>query len=133
MKKLYNILLVDDSKTTMYYNRKIIGYFNDVKSIHEVYDGLEALNFLKKENVPIDIILLDLNMPVMDGFEFLNEYKKLYSESKIKIAILTTSNWNTDKKKIALNKHLISGYIEKPLKKESLIELFSEETNKMIA
>jgi len=133
MKHFYNILLIDDNETTIYYNKIIIKHLNSLNSTYEVHNGIEALEFLKKEDTLIDVILLDLNMPVMDGFEFLNEYKKLYKYSKIKIIALTTSNWNIDKEKVELNKHLISAYVEKPLKKETLVKLLNEDNNMVLA
>ena len=127
MKNFYNILLVDDSKTTMYYNKKIIEYCNVSNVTHEVYNGLQALDFLKKKDFLIDVILLDLNMPVMDGFEFLNEFIELPDalKSNIKIAVLTTSNWNIDRERISINNNIITEYIEKPLQKEVLTKLLS--------
>ena len=122
MKKAFNILLVDDSKTTNFYNKKIITSFDCVKEIYEAYNGLEALNLLKEKKIKLDLILLDINMPIMDGFEFLKEYEKLSLNirTSIEIAILTTSTWTRDREKAEHNKHLISGYFEKPLRKKTI-------------
>ena len=125
MRKKINILLVDDNKTTNYYNRKIIKTYNKLSNIYEVYNGSEALIFLEKKECNLDLILLDINMPIMDGFEFLQEYSKLPNALKlgVKIGILTTSTWVSDKRKAENNKNLISGFFEKPLKKETLEQL----------
>ena len=126
MKKIECILLVDDSPSTNFYNRKLIEMTGEVKHISVVENGLEALNYIckkgkyKLEPTP-DIIFLDINMPKMDGFEFLEHYSKLPKEKKVGmiIAFLTTSNWTKDKLK-SIESNLIYTFLEKPLKIEDL-------------
>ncbi|MEP0480455.1 MAG: response regulator, partial [Nonlabens sp.] len=128
MKKIDCILLVDDSPSTNFYNKKIIEKANIKADIFEAFNGLEALDFLKKQNkfkgqdiVKPNIIFLDINMPKMDGFEFLEEYSKLPKENRCDVIVvfLTTSTWTKDKIK-AIENDLIYGFIEKPLTNKEL-------------
>lgn len=135
MRKINCILLVDDSISTNFYNKKLIESSGIAKKIFDVHNGLEALDYLNKEGgfeeneakfPRPNIIFLDINMPKMDGFEFLVEYAKLPEEkrSDILIAFLTTSNWEKDKIKAFEKDNLIYDFIEKPLQKEILQKIY---------
>lgn len=119
MEKMNNILLVEDDETTNFISRIILknaGFQN----VEEVLNGMEACKHLEKE-CP-DIILLDLNMPVMDGWEFLDEKKVKAPCKKTKIAILTSSIHPNDLKR-AENYPCVIAYFEKPLTDGKLEEL----------
>ena len=130
MKKINCILLVDDSPSTNFYHKKIIEISGETENIFEVENGLEALNYICRKgkfrtNHPRpNIIFLDINMPKMDGFEFLENYAKLPKKKRADIIIvfLTTSNWIKDKIK-AISSDLVYDYIEKPLKKQDLLKI----------
>ncbi len=67
-KKLNCILLVDDDPDDNYYHQIIINEMSVVNQIDTVGNGIEALEYLKKENqIPPDLIFLDINMPKMNG------------------------------------------------------------------
>ena len=126
MEKINCVLLVDDRPTTNFFNKKIISLCGNVKHVEETQNGKEALDYILKEGkytqkeIPKpNIIFLDVNMPVMDGFEFIekiSEYDKEITQETL-IVLLTTSNWNKDKNK-ALKEELIYDFLEKPLTKE---------------
>lgn len=127
MKKIDCILLVDDSASTNFYNKKLIDICNGANYIHEVRNGLEAFNFIKQTKdclqtkIPKpNIIFLDINMPVMNGFEFLEKFSELpkYFTEDILIVFLTTSNWSKDKERSVSN-NLVFDFLEKPLSKET--------------
>jgi len=121
-----SILLVDDDLTSNFIAEKIIKKSGNSKSIQSVKNGKEALNYILenclsdyKENCP-QIILLDLHMPVMDGFDFLKHLSiemPNYIEA-FKIFILTSSS-NPKDVEIA-NQYHIDGYINKPLNAEKV-------------
>lgn len=126
MSKIECVLLVDDSISTNVYNTKLIEKTGIVNIVNKVINGIEALNYLNqgksyKNAKRPNIIFLDINMPKMDGFEFLEHYSKLPSRKKADMIIvfLTTSNWTKDKVK-ALDKDIVFDFLEKPLKKEDL-------------
>lgn len=129
MKKLKTILLVDDSESSNFYNKKLIEKIDAADNVYSAENGKEALDFINKKhpyecNVPDpNLILLDLNMPKMNGYEFLDELDKLpksYTQ-KIMIVILTTSDWGKDKEQVKKYCHLVQGLIQKPLYKEKLL------------
>ena len=118
--KLNCILLVDDDDATNFINEMIIRQANCTKKIHICTNGQEALDFLTKKTndhyTQPDIIFLDINMPVLDGWEFLERYKDLdvLQKGNILIIMLTASLNPNDKAK-ADTIDDISGYINKPL------------------
>ncbi len=127
-KKLNSILLVDDDPDDNYYHQVIINDMNIVEHIDIVRNGIEAITYLKTENrTPPDIIFLDLNMPKMNGWEFLEQYKHLApaQKSKILIVILTTST-NPDDIKRAKEIQEVTDFETKPLSKELLTEILRQ-------
>jgi CheY-like chemotaxis protein len=127
-KKLNSILLVDDDPDDNYYHQIIINKMNIVNNIDIVVNGIEAIAYLENEtNIPPDIIFLDLNMPKMNGWEFLKHYKHLGTAQKAKvlIVILTTSA-NPDDIKRAKEIQEVTGFETKPLSKEILTEILEQ-------
>ncbi len=127
-KKLNSILLVDDDPDDNYYHQIIINRMNMVDKIDVAVNGLEAIAYLKNENhIPPDILFLDLNMPKMNGWEFLEQYKDFSAEKKAKvlIVILTTSA-NPDDIKRAKEIEDVTGFETKPLTQELLTEILEQ-------
>lgn len=119
MKQLKILLIEDDSIEVMKFNRVL----NNLDLKHEIIEannGEEALELLKEENIQPDIIVLDLNMPKLNGIEFLSILKNDAILKYIPAIILTTSNNNKDM--LECYKIGIAGYILKPLKYEDYIE-----------
>jgi CheY-like chemotaxis protein len=122
MKRVINILLVEDDNLDQMEVKRTLEKKNIVHKLKIARNGEEALKVLQERNSDIfngkpDIILLDLNMPKMNGFEFLGQIKQHEEWKDIKVFILTTSEEREDKTAAA---HLgISGFITKPLKLES--------------
>ena len=126
------MLLVDDNSATNFLNRKIIETTDLVSHINVATNGMEALDCITKKGqyanekcTKANIIFLDINMPQMDGYEFLEHYRNLDDALKAEIIVvfLTTSNWHKDKEKTR-NNDLIFEYIEKPLSKKKFIEIY---------
>lgn len=113
-----NILLVEDDELDVISVQRSLGKINMDIKLYTAYNGIEALAFLRGEGrekmdaLP-DIILLDLNMPRMNGIEFLKELRKEPKYNQIKVFVMTTSNEENDR--VVTDKLGISGYVIKPL------------------
>jgi CheY-like chemotaxis protein len=116
MKK--TILLVDDDYLDVENVKRALKKLNAKCDLHVAHNGVDGLAMLtgnvpeRKKIIP-DIIILDINMPKMNGIEFLRIVKSYYSLKKIRIFILTTSAEDYDK--IAAENMGVDGYILKPL------------------
>jgi CheY-like chemotaxis protein len=114
-----NIVLIDDDAVYTFMTARILEKSKHFDQIITFKNGLEGIDFLKTnlQNTAAlpDIILLDLNMPVMDGWEFLDEYKNIVGsiEKDIRIFIVTSSLDNADLDKIKESIEVVQ-YISKP-------------------
>lgn len=109
--KINHIMIIDDDEISNYVTRKTLECYNIVNKISVFDDPTKALDFLKTHNNQPDIILLDIKMPNMDGFQFIEEFNKLKSNSDI--VILSSSAYSKDKDKA---KEEGVSYMSKPLK-----------------
>ena len=129
MKKLTSILLVDDDPIANYVNKTLLEKIDDVEHVMTASNGKVALQILEQQSAPEAypaLILLDINMPVMNGIEFMQAYKDLDVKGKdaIKVIILTTSNHPRD---LACFTDLpIAGFMNKPLTSEKIAGLLAE-------
>ncbi|MDO6759854.1 response regulator [Tamlana sp. 2_MG-2023] len=120
MKSVTSTLLIDDDKFTSFYNEKIVKKHNKFGEIISLNSGKAALEYLEEaiagKALKPDVIFLDINMPAMNGWEFIEAYKELDAKftDDIKIIMLTTSSNPKDKERSqTLNE--ITDYINKPL------------------
>lgn len=126
--KLNCILLIDDDETTNFVNEILIDKAECAEKVHAVTSGLAALDFLKSINdygdhPQPDLIFLDINMPVMDGWEFIEEYKKLLPEQRGKVLVWMLST-SENPKDIARAKAIGSdGFLAKPLTFSKLMDI----------
>lgn len=119
MQKRLNILLIEDDMIEIMKLNRTISTLNLNHNIIEANNGEDALKILeKKDNLP-DIILLDLNMPKINGIEFLSILKKDSLLKYIPTIILTTSN--NQKDLLECYKIGVAGYVIKPLKYEDYV------------
>lgn len=126
------VMLVDDSEIDNYINElimkgtgfaeNILKYSGAVSSL-DFFKNLEILSSVSPELVP-SYLFLDINMPVLDGFQFLDEFSNFSAKLKkeIKIVILSTSSNSIDIKK-SRNYSQVVKFLQKPLRKEDLNKL----------
>lgn len=121
MKQLDTILLIDDDPAINFLHKHVIKKEGVAKEIIAHQSAEEALEYLKENakngyHYP-ELIFLDINMPGMDGWEFIEEYEKLdntLEQSKI-VVMLSTSTDPKDQKKAEF-KQVINQFLNKPLK-----------------
>ncbi|CAN5422967.1 response regulator [soil metagenome] len=121
-KKFDCILLVDDDPIANYLHLRLLNNSKLAKRIDIVTNGAEALIYLKEICHP-EILFLDINMPVMDGTEFLINYKRIEPLPKTRIIILSTSEHTDDLSFITSLG--INDYLIKPLREEKVMEILN--------
>ncbi|WP_461450955.1 response regulator [Mucilaginibacter sp.] len=121
-------LLIDDNYIDNFVTRKILQSGNFVEDIIVRQSPDEAIESLLTGTIQPDVIFLDIRMPLMSGFEFLEEYDKLVFPNKenIKIFMLSSSLDPTDIKRSELSKH-VTNFIHKPVTQKALEEVFAND------
>ncbi|MEQ8705921.1 MAG: response regulator [Phaeodactylibacter sp.] len=124
--KLSKILLIDDNEADNYLHKLVISDADVAENIVAQPDGKSALNYLEEEGkeAPPELIFLDINMPRMNGWEFLDAYHKFPPEQKnaVVVVMLTTSVFKKDQER-AERMPNFSGFLNKPLSEEDLFEV----------
>lgn len=130
-RKLQSILLVDDNEFDNFFHQRVIQKNDLADEILIKQGAVEALEYLKSvnnANLPLpELIFLDVNMPKMNGWEFIEEYKKIKNKQKesVIIVMLTTSDNPNDLVK-ASSFGEVAEYRNKPLTKEMVDEIISK-------
>jgi len=124
-------LLVDDDPTTNYLNRRLLQRLNVTAQVREAGNGQEALDLLATSCTAPDapacpaLIFLDINMPVMDGFAFLEMYQRRpLVQPPIVIVMLTTSLHPADVQRV--NRLPVAGFLTKPLTAEKIQQVLQQ-------
>lgn len=129
MKKVKGMYVIDDDKIYHFLLKNLFKQ-NNVEADPKFYgNGLDALDSLKK--IPVtepfpELILLDVNMPIMDGWQFLDEYVKLSRETgkSSTIFMISSSNDEHDLSKARHYSNVVKDYLLKPICKEDLEKIF---------
>lgn len=124
------ILLVDDDPTTNFLTTRLLNRLQISEKTMVALNGAEALQQLQlhcpgSATCPV-LVLLDVNMPVMDGFEFLEAYQQLPTEQleHTVVVMLTTSMLATDRQRA--EQLPVSGFLTKPLTREKLAAILDQ-------
>lgn len=120
IQKLVNILLVEDDIVDVMNVKRAFAKNNIKNELFVAGNGVEALELLNDMTVPLPrIIILDINMPKMNGIEFLKNLRETETLKNISVFVMTTSNEDSDK--IDAYNLNVAGYILKPLSFENFI------------
>jgi len=115
-----NVLLVDDSSTNTLLLESALRNLN--LNISTAYSGEEALNLLKRKD--FDLVLLDIMMPGMSGYDVLDELAKSNKNTNVPVIMVTASSRNEEEKKA--RDRGVADFFEKPLDLETLINRVKE-------
>ncbi len=124
------ILLVEDDPITNFINERLIkklGVGNEIKVALNGYDAILIVEKMLRDGVGYPgLILLDLNMPVMDGFEFLEKFKNFNhpEKNKVVVIVLTTSTHTKDMTKLMDSGN--TDFVNKPLTEDKMKEILEK-------
>lgn len=129
MPQLTNVIIIDDSKEDCYLIKKRLKTLGSTVNVISFLNAQEAYNIIKDETLDVlqsakNIIILDIYMPLMDGFEFVEEFENLPADiqNNYTICALTSSISKSNMEKITGYKS-VKSFLEKPIKTESLLQL----------
>lgn len=129
--KLSCVLLIDDDPDDNYIHQLVISEWGKCENVRVAESGPDALAYLNDTSAPDymrpEVILLDINMPGMNGFEFLEEYHKLANnlKSNVVVMMLTTSLNPADMNRAGQYDE-VTGYRNKPLTKAMLDDVIKQ-------
>lgn len=122
-------ILIDDDPIINLVHKRILQKVEDTAQIEIFISGINALQYFKENEANGQVVFLDINMPEMNGFEFLDELlkNKTIQKDKLSIYILTSSLNNKDREK-AKRYPILKGYLGKPLNVEAVLNLKGQYT-----
>ena len=123
--KLDSVLIIDDDEADRYLLKRLIRGCKMTEEIYEAENGQEALEFFANKNrgqvedikkFPPGVVFLDINMPIVGGFDFLEQFSVLKKEEKkldSVVLVMVTSSQSKEDKSRALSFDCVKGFIEK--------------------
>lgn len=116
----HRVMLIDDSESDLLYTRIILQRASVPYEVLAFESAREALQALRTEAEPVDLILLDINMPGMNGFEFLEAYDALRGDQQADaVVVMLTSSPDAADRDRALSFSCVKGYVTKPIDRAS--------------
>ncbi|MEM6692892.1 MAG: response regulator [Planctomycetota bacterium] len=113
------ILIVEDDETFVYFCKVILERSQNSYEVLTAYDGVEALEVIDRQESTIDLILLDVNMPRMNGHQFLAKYNERNPSSIPIVVMLTSSDQDRDREQ-SNQYSFVKDYLVKPLTEEHI-------------
>jgi CheY-like chemotaxis protein len=130
MRKISSVCIIDDDPITVFGIKKMLSMLDLADEIKTYVNGKEAIDDISRmvrNQQPIpQVIFLDINMPIMDGWQFLEKFLDLSIESKIRINIVTSSIDVYDRQQWERFKGLTDHFIDfknKPIRKNDILEI----------
>ncbi len=123
MRKIDLTYIIDDDKIFVFVLKKILAKNENFNQVFDFRNGEDVLNMLmNKDNQLPDIILLDINMPVIDGWQFLEELEQLPNKDQLNVFIMSSSIDTNDIEK-SKSFSTVKDFISKPINNDKLNKL----------
>jgi CheY-like chemotaxis protein len=120
------VLVVDDDATLIFLMKKLLQKTERVSEVRVASDGKEAIDILSERGWAPDLIFLDINMPVMSGWDFLDEFSRSYADKmECEIVMLSSSTREMEKDQAAKHPE-VSKYLSKPAIYPTILEVVVE-------
>tara|TARA_R110002051_G_scaffold4731_9_gene26266 strand:+ start:2170 stop:2574 length:405 start_codon:yes stop_codon:yes gene_type:complete len=128
--KIDSVCIIDDDPIFVYGTKVLLNYNRSFCSNILVYENgkeaLDDLRFMMKSKIEFpEVIFLDLNMPIMNGWDFLDEFIKLDTQEKVRVYVVSSSINEMDKQR-ALKYNIVVDFISKPFTAAKLEQLIMQ-------
>lgn len=123
-----HILYIDDDTIASFFFKKVCSVINRNNLVINIAkNGEEALDFIKKTDVMPELLFVDLNMPIMDGWQFLDHFKEINNQQKEKsVAVIVSSTLNPEEIDKAKEYNNVVKFISKPITTELVEDLLNK-------
>lgn len=127
-----NVIFIDDDEDLNFLQERMCSRCKAVSHYYIASSALETLHYLSETSVAPDIIFVDINMPVMNGFQFIEEFEKNYSSKfpETQLYVLSSSVRSDDKRK-SLEYPSVKAFLIKPLTEEQLLGICHQQVNSL--
>ncbi len=123
---MIKVLVVDDDATLIFLMKRLLQKTEMVSEVRVASDGKEGIDILSEREWAPDLIFLDINMPVMSGWDFLDEFSRSYAD-KMECEIVMLSSSTREMEKDQATKHPeVSRYLSKPALYPTILEVVIE-------
>lgn len=123
------VMVVDDSEADQFICEYTLKKYNPDIEIMSAFDGQEALDMLEAAETRPQVIFLDINMPRMNGHEFLATYTTLYEADNASVVVMLTSSDQTKDVERSMAYEAVMDYFIKPLSEEDIVSLCDRNAN----
>jgi YesN/AraC family two-component response regulator len=127
-----NVIFIDDDEDLNFLQERMCSRSKSVSHYYIASSALETLEYLSETSVAPDVIFVDINMPVMNGFQFIEEFEKNYSHKfpDTQLYVLSSSVRSDDRRK-SLSYPSVKDFLIKPLTEEQLMGICHQQVNSL--
>jgi YesN/AraC family two-component response regulator len=127
-----NVIFIDDDEDLNFLQERMCARSKVISNYYIASSAIQSLQHLSETNITPDIIFVDINMPIMNGFQFIEEFERNYSNKfpDTQLYVLSSSVRSDDRRK-SLEYPSVKDFLIKPLTEEQLIEICHQQVNSL--